>query len=271
MKLSQLLPISNPEDYKVHTAYYNKKDEPLDVFVRDRKEWDGWNTWRKNNDRFNRSYILALIDFYPEPDIWLFGGIYKVLSRSHVNYSQSYKIERVPKYENLVGRLKIRFSTAPRIDSLRLEEWIEEMFISELLKERYSGECFPGYENISHDFDKLEVIFQNHRPDWKAALENVKGVYLIIDKKNGKKYVGSAYGGAGVWARWSCYIGTGHGWTDELTILIAQEGLDYARQYFRISLLEYRPAKTDDKVIFEREKYWKKALLSQGQYGYNKN
>lgn len=105
----------------------------------------------------------------------------------------------------------------------------------------------------------------------EAALENVKGVYLIADKSNGKKYVGSAYGDAGVWARWSCYIGTGHGWNDELTTLIAREGLDYARRNFRISLLEYRPAKTDDKAILEREAYWKEALLSRGQFGYNKN
>ncbi len=271
MNLSRLLPILNPEDYKVHTAYYNGTDEPLDVFVRDREEWDEWNTWRRHNDRFNRPYILALIDFYPEPDIWLFGGIYEVLIRTPVNYAHSYTIECVPDYEDLVGRLKICFPTASRIDSLRLEKWIDEMFISELLREPYSGERFPGYENISHDFDKLEVIFQNNRLDWRGALENVKGVYLIIDRNNGRKYVGAAYGGGGVWARWSCYIGTGHGYNDELTALIAQEGLDYARLNFRISLLEYHPATTDDRVIIERENYWKEALLSRGQYGYNNN
>jgi hypothetical protein len=30
-------------------------------------------------------------------------------------------------------------------------------------------------------------------------LENVKGVYLIVDKSNGKMYVGSAYGDTGIW------------------------------------------------------------------------
>ena len=74
-----------------------------------------------------------------------------------------------------------------------------------------------------------------------------------------------------VWARWSCYSGTGHGWNDELTKLIEREGLDYARRNFRISLLEYRPAKTDDNVIIKRERYWKEALMSRGEFGYNKN
>lgn len=109
------------------------------------------------------------------------------------------------------------------------------------------------------------------RPDWKAALESVKGVYLIVDKSNGKKYVGSAYGTWGIWARWQCYVQTGHGWNDELTKLIAEEGLDYARRNFRISLLEYRPARTDDNVIIARESFWKEAVLSRVPLGYNKN
>jgi len=68
-----------------------------------------------------------------------------------------------------------------------------------------------------------------------------------------------------------CYIGTGHGWNDELTKLIKAEGLDYARNNFRLALLEYRPMKADDKVIIERESYWKEVFLSRGKFGYNKN
>ncbi len=271
IRLSSLLPISNPKDCKAHLACWNGKTQPLDVFVRDRKEWDLWNTWRSGKDEFNRTYILSLIDFYPEPGIWLFGGIYKVVSRAPSNRSHSYAVERVPEHEELVGRLKIRFTRPGRIRSVKLENYYSQMTVSELLREPYTGERFPGYENIQHDFGALEVILRTHRPDWKAALENIKGVYLIADKSNGRKYVGSAYGDSGVWARWSCYIGTGHGWNDELTRLIDREGLDYARRNFRISLLEYRPAKTDDKVIIERENYWKEALLSRGPFGYNKN
>jgi len=108
------------------------------------------------------------------------------------------------------------------------------------------------------------------RPDWKAALQSVKGVYLIVDKDNGKKYVGSAYGAFGLWQRWGCYIGTGHGWNDELTKLINKKGIEYARKNFRLSLLEYRPAYTDDQEIMSRENYWKEALLSR-KFGYNRN
>jgi len=100
---------------------------------------------------------------------------------------------------------------------------------------------------------------------------NVKGVYLIVDKNNGKKYVGSAYGDGGIWSRWSCYMGTGHGWNDELTKLIQKEGMGYAMENFRLSLLEHRSMKTDDNVIIQRESFWKEALLTRGCFGYNKN
>lgn len=272
IQLSSLLPISDPDHFKIHLARWNKKDQPLDIFVRDREEWDKWNTWRGKKDDFNRSYILSLADFYLERDIWLFGGIYKVLSREPANESHSYTVERVSDNEELVGRLKIHFPSPGRARSVKLENYYPQMFVSELLKEQYTGEEFPGYESLSHDFGTLEAVFQTHRSDWKAALENVKGVYLIADKSNGKKYVGSAYGSFGIWARWRCYMETGgHGWNDELTRLIDREGVDYARRNFRMSLLEYRAARTDDEAIIKRESYWKEALLSRVPFGYNKN
>ena len=96
------------------------RPHPLDVFVRDRNEWKGWNTYRYARDRFNRPYIFSLIRFYREPDIWLFVGIPKVISRLPENYSHSYEVELDQRVDELIGRLKICFKR-PRNDSIRLE------------------------------------------------------------------------------------------------------------------------------------------------------
>ncbi len=268
--LSTVLSINRPGDHKAHLACWNGKMQPLDVFVRDRNEWNRWNTWRSAKNEFNRPFIFSLIDFYHEPDTWLFGGIYEVVSRNAANFASSYDVRLLKEHTALIGRLKIAFKRPSRSRSVRLENYLSHMRVSEILKEVFNGEQFPGYENICHDFGTLEAIVRAGRPDWKAALENVKGVYLIVDKNNGRKYVGSAYGDSGIWARWCCYIGTCHGWNDELTKLIEREGREYARQYFRISLLEYRSAKTDDGIIIARESFWKEALQSR-KHGYNKN
>ena len=139
------------------------------------------------------------------------------------------------------------------------------------LPQRYSGESFCGFENVDHDFHILEPIFKNEREDWKSALSNVKGVYLICDVSNGKKYVGSAYGDAGIWSRWACYIGTGHGWTDELTRVVKEEGgLIYARKNFRFSILEIMAPSIPDAAVIARESHWKRVLLTR-EHGYNRN
>ena len=79
-----------------------------------------------------------------------------------------------------------------------------------------------GYENIDLSFDKLETIIRNERPDWKAALQSIKGIYLITDRISGGRYVGAAYGDVGVWSRWCDYVATGHGGNAGLLALLDQ-------------------------------------------------
>ena len=267
IEIAKILPIKNLGDYKLHLACWNKHDQPLDVFVESRDDWIGWNRYRGGRNDFNRPFILSLIDFYHESDIWLFGGVFRVQSRR----AKRYEIELVHDSAELVGRLKVRLARPGRSRAFYLENYYSDIEIFEILRECYTGEEFCGYENINHGFRQLELIWKNERQDWKAALQNVKGVYLITDEKNGKRYVGSAYGDFGIWSRWACYIGTGHGWNDVLTRLIKKEGLEYARENFRFCLLEYRSMRIDDRIIIERETYWKEALLSRGRFGYNKN
>jgi hypothetical protein len=167
--------------------------------------------------------------------------------------------------------LKLSLRRPGRVKAVYFEKYYEKFVVSEILPEPYAGEIFCGYDRIDIDFRMLEQIFQQQRPDWRAALENAKGVYLITDTRNGKRYVGSAYGKAGIWSRWECYVDTAHGYNDDLTRLIAQRGRDYAQRFFRFALVEYLTMKVDDDFVMNREAYWKKVLLSRGKYGYNKN
>lgn len=266
--IDKILPINNFDDYKLHFAVYNGIEQPLDVFMKDKKEWAGWNSYRTpKRDDFNRKYIFSLIRYYHQPNAWLFGGIFRVVSRS--NRGNTVVLDSL--YQEYIGRLLIDYSgpgTPGR--GFLMNNHYPKIIVREILPEIYAGEAFCGYENIEHGFDRLEPIFKQSKTDWKSALENVKGVYLIVDKSNGKKYVGSAYGTDGIWSRWACYIGTGHGWNDELTRLIKKNGKKYAQMNFQFSILDYRPMKTDDTVIIQREQYWKRALLSNA-HGYNKN
>ncbi len=268
--LKRIIRIDDPTTFKFHAARWDKTDQPLDVYVRDKKEWFDWNTYRFKRNDFSRDYIFSLIDFYHETDMWLFGGIFEVKKRSDIPNSHSYKIKELTEYSCYVGRLKVKLEKLTRGRAFLLERFLDKMKVAEILKKPFSGAVFPGYENINHDFDILAPIFENENPDWKSALKNVQGVYVIMDKETGWKYVGSAYGDSGIWKRWTEYLETGHGWNKELMDLISSHGREYAMKNFTLSLLEFRSMKVDDKIIIARESYWKEVFLSR-EYGYNEN
>lgn len=272
IKLPAIYPVSEPWRYKLHLACWNQHDQPLDVFVRSRPDWDKWNRWRTTRNDFNRDFIFSLIDFYPQQHHWLFGGAYRVVGRRPDDNDHSYDIELLPESEPFIGRLKLILKRPGRIKAFKLEEYFEAFTVAEILPEAYTGEGFAGYDKIDLQFAMLENLMNHQRVDWKTALENIKGVYLITDLSNGKRYVGSAYGGTGVWSRWRCYVFTGHGYNDELTKLIARQGHTHARNHFRFTLLEHFAMKTDDAVVIAREGYWKDVLLTRNaSFGYNKN
>ena len=267
--INDILKIKDPSQYKLHLACRNEDwVNPLDEYVASHSNWDGWNEWKGNKNDWTREYVFSLMEFYPKKDSWLFGGVFKVLERAEDHY----KLDKVAAFEKYEGRLIVSFH---RYQGMRgrayyLEKYLDQFEVTEILPQPYSGEIFCGYEKINHDFNVLEAIFRNERLDWKTALSSIKGVYLICDKSNGKKYVGSAYGEEGIWSRWACYIGTGHGWNDELTNLIDEKGIEYARMNFKFSLLEIMTMTTSDEVVIARESYWKSVLLTR-EHGYNKN
>jgi GIY-YIG catalytic domain len=263
--VSNLMPIANSNEYKIHFAVWNGEEQPLDVFVRDPEEWAGWNRWRGSRDDFSRRFIFSLIRYYHQPDQWLFGGIFEVIERQ----ADGYNIALLDLHREYIGRLLIQYAgPGARGRAFYFENHFPALRVAQILPTRFEGEAFCGYENVEHSFVQLEAIIKQHKMDWKSALENVKGVYLITDRSNGKMYVGSAYGDAGVWSRWTCYISTGHGWNDQLTKLIASKGIEYARKNFYLSILEFRSLRTDDQVIIDREQYWKR-VLQTCEFGYN--
>lgn len=266
--LNDILNIATPEKYKLHLACWNGECHPLDEFVADTANWIGWNEWKGRKNDWTRPRVLSFMEFYPQTDSWLFGGAFEVVDR----LDDRYNLKPIAFFEKYVGRLLVSFHRyqGMRGRAFNLESYLKDFTVAEILPQVYSGESFPGFEKINHDFGTLEAVFRTQRPDWKAALENVKGVYLIADKSNGKMYVGSAYGDAGIWSRWSCYVGTGHGWNDELVKLLCQKGSKYAREHFRFSLLEVMVKATPDGTVLSREAHWKTMLLTR-EHGYNKN
>lgn len=265
--LRDIWPISNLQDYKVHFARWNRRAQPLEAWARNPAEWRQWQEYRPKRNDFNRPLIFSLMQFYHEADTWLFGGVWRVVERRETRY----EVELTDQSVGFVGRLKLRSPYRGRATRVNLENHYAAFEVKEILAEPYSGQLFPGHEDIDLSFEELETLVRNERPDWRAALASAKGVYLITDTRTGKRYVGAAYGDQGIWSRWGSYVNSGHGGNLELRALVSAPTLDYCREHFRFALLEHHLQRTADEVVLQREAYWKRVLLTRGDAGLNRN
>jgi len=274
-----LFPKFDWSDAKIHVAQKSGDKRPIDVFTRSFDEWQNdWNGADHSNHCWNRRYIFSMIELPTQPDCWLFGGIFEVLSHEPIKLNGKdcmfYKVAPSEEGANLIGRLKIRWVKDARAKGRKPETMLSAMRVSEILPEVYAGEDFPGYANINHSYAVLEKLWKDSKADWVAALSHCQGVYLITDTKTGLRYVGSAYGEEGIWSRWGNYFQTGgHAGNKLLKKLLSSEngGAEYARKYFRISLLEQASSRDSEQYIIQRESYWKDVLLTRGEFGLNEN
>ena len=280
--LKDILPIENLGDYKIHFARYNQHSQPLDVWIRDKAGWKEWQEYRpEKRNEFNRPYIFSLMQFYHEHETWLFGGVFEVLKR----YEDRYEVNQIKIGEEYIGRLKIRHQYTDRLARVRMEAHYEKFEVKEILPEPYTGRSFPGFEEIDIPFEELESIIRVDRADWKTALENLKGIYLLTFTEGNtyKRYIGSAYGEDGIWSRWRSYIATLSGGNKGIKEMItelnltkdfdSEKLLEHFRKNCRFTLLEHRFADTSDDKILERESHWKDILRTREKEagGLNRN
>jgi hypothetical protein len=264
-------PAIDPTECKLHCAVYNGEHHPIDVLSNDWPEWVGWNSWRGTKNDFNRQFVFSLAQDRHDPNLWLFGGVFEVLARRETPHARSYDVVL---REDILGpfirRLFVRLTLTGRQRRRNMEACLDAMTVDSILPEQHTGDPFPGHDRINHSLADIQLVVRQSRPDWRIALENMKGVYVIHDRLTGEPYVGSAYGDTGIWQRWSYYAETLHGGNVNLRALVEREGVDYARQNLTFALLEFWSMRTEDQHVIDRETYWKQVLFSRA-HGYNAN
>lgn len=269
--LAPLLGDLDPTTVKLHCAVWNGKEHPINVLSSDPAGWQGWNSYRSNKDDFNRRFIFSLAQDRHDLSLWLFGGVWEVVTRGPEQYAYSYVV--VPR-EDLMGpyirRLYVRLALGGRQRRRKLESVLGEMTVSSVLEEPFVGDPFPGHGSINHSLADLQLVVSQNRPDWRIALEQMKGVYVIHDQATGARYVGSASGDTGIWSRWSHYAKTLHGGNKGLIELLQDNGEQYYRVNMRFALLEFWSMRTDDDYVLGREAYWKEVLHARS-LGHNRN
>ena len=170
-------------------------------------------------------------------DKWLFAGVFAVHGLSEERRNKEgeryfmYETTELKGLEHLTGRAIVQFDKGFRASYLIGKNYGDKLVVTELRDQRMSVGDFPGYNAVLLPYHLLGTIVREELPSWKSALSNVSGVYIITDIKTGKPYVGSAYGGEGIWPRWAVYARTGHGDNKEIKELLNLHGADYLPEF----------------------------------------
>lgn len=256
---------------RVKFNIYNGYDDPLDLYKTNPDEVNvTWFLWHDDRRYFNVGQT-AICLLKLRGDQWLLTTIKKITRLLDVTGGVGYDADEVKEYEQYFGRLVVEYHNPCRTMGRKYENVMDELEVVQILNEQYTGNEFPGYENVRLSYPLLKNIVDRQLPGWVDALRNQKAVYLITDTKTGKMYVGSATSQTGMLLqRWSSYAADGHGGNIELRELVKQQGLDYVKENFQYSILENYNARMDDGYILKRESWWKETLCTR-THGYNKN
>lgn len=91
---------------------------------------------------------------------------------------------------------------------------------------------------------------------------------MILDKKTGNQYIGSAFGQGGIWQRWSDYASSGHGGNQKLIELCANKN-NYESN-FQFTILKSLPSNLSNREVIKIETLYKEKFGTKS-FGLNQN
>ncbi|HVV81876.1 MAG TPA: GIY-YIG nuclease family protein [Kofleriaceae bacterium] len=163
---------------------------------------------------------------------------------------------RLAQFDDYCGRLVIDWGDGTRAWVQRADN--QDKPIVELRRTKQPPP-FPGVLRFQSSLDQIEGL----PAGWVEVLTNARGVYLLVRRKTGEQYVGSAYGAAGFFGRWLCYQ-DGHGGNVKMRELAAS-----ASEY-DVTILEAASSDATMEDICARETLWKQKLGTR-VVGLNRN
>ena len=175
---------------RVKFNIYNGYDDPLDLYKTNPDEVNvTWFLWHDDRRYFNVGQT-AICLLKLRGDQWLLTTIKKITRLLDVTDGVGYDADEVKEYEQYFGRLVVEYHNPCRTMGRKYENVMDELEVVQILNEQYTGNEFPGYENVRLSYPLLKNIVDRQLPGWVDALRNQKAVYLITDTKTGKMYVG---------------------------------------------------------------------------------
>jgi len=277
-------------NFSKDTILVRHKDKKVNIFeLIDQNHFEFYQSTQNKNTFDKAKYMIVFIGL--ESTKALFYNIYKINGTKDLEFNEIpkgfknicpwwtpeyilekqlkwYNLEPLTGFEDLKQRLIINWGQGTLAWVQKYNEKNTKEII-EILPTGYVKE-FYDYLDFTLSYNELKKIseYPEANKRWIDKLSSVNGIYLILDKKTGNQYIGSAYGTNGIWGRWNNYVKNYHGGNKQLIELLEKDNNYYSN--FQWTILETLPANlTKDKVISYENMY--KEKLGTRAFGLNSN
>lgn len=255
----------------------NAEIQALDVFLNDRSRFIEYTAWQKPGKFGDAKYLAIFVTARATTSLflglWEIQGVVKNrdLGPSNLEVLRNFELPEYWYKSSDRYDLELSCTMSDLIQRLVIDwggstvSWVQkkDKDIVEIKAKNSIGD-FVSYDSILLSYQELKTLVNDidANVSWVNALSNVNGVYLIKHRKDGRLYVGSAYGKGGILGRWSSYSRTGHGGNKLLKELDPHD--------FEFSVLEISPSTMSADDVIARENRWK-ACLGTKEFGLNDN
>ncbi len=251
--------------------------EDLYTLYRNQDSREVFNTYQNEQKIANFEDVEYIVSFIGEENNTArFVGIYKNCGNVRIDDNMSkFNFQKVSGFKALEEKVIIDWGK----NAISWHQWYDKNAKYVVRIDYGLSGCnvpfFLSYDDVRLNFEQLNTIFEKNDKEWRSKLEACNCIYLILDKKTGKQYVGATYRGQqsegpGIWGRWKEYAETkGHGNDVSLKELFVKDNT-YPEKYFQWSILEILPLNVSKMVATNRESLYKKKLGTL-EFGYNNN
>lgn len=272
---------ANPKRIKLFRHSQNVKQDSVVG-----KDYIGWSVYKLYHEKYDKfiefqkeqnDTVMMDVDYMvvfigEEQNTARFVGVFKNNGQTHKTSSgYNYDLEELDEFKLLKDHVVINWGKSRSWK----QNWDTTKEVVWFYKDSNPAGVpyFTRYEDVVLDYNQLNMVIKEK--EWKARLDACNCVYAILDKRNGKQYVGVTYKDvkpglkSGILSRWTEYAKKGHGGDEDLEKLCLEDP-DYAKNNFQWSILETLPINVIASVAVERENKWKDKLGTRDN-GYNNN
>ena len=249
MFLTEVLRLRGLDPAQQSVKVVRHEDRRVNLHEFTRKELEIYQSHQRRPVFDKADYLVAFIG--EERGLARLVGVYKVITpsaiqpprlsisnaelrRSIMHAPLYYDLHPLPQFKEFEDRVVVKW-TGAHIN------WVQKLLpqdkpvvqILPLGREK----AFSQYGDVFLTYDELCRIirYPDANADWHTALSSTAGVYLIVDGRSGRLYIGSASGERGILGRWRQYARDGHGGNKKLKALLT--GHANRRQHFQYSIL----------------------------------